>query len=188
MIKTIFFNFFKKWVTCFITFAITFDNVKLLIIIHLYNTKMLFVYFHSYLPILSLTNNTCLSTWTCYICIFMSMVFIWWSIWIVYVFFYVKIDTTIQRETEKLIQYDHETLKQINMMARENESINKTLSINSIEHLESSYMHIMMFSCLSWEPWVSQLIWIKCNIIMIWNSELDLQGTLEIKTLWNMNL
>jgi len=186
--KNYFFNFFKKWVTCFTTFVITFDNVKLLIIIHLYNTKMLSIYFHSYLHILSITNNACLSTWTCYICIFMSTVFIWWSIWIVYVFFNVIIDTTIERETKKSIQYDHETLKQVNMVARESESINKTLGINSIEYLESSYMHIMLFSCLSWKPWASQLISIECNIIMIWNSELDLQGTLVIKTLWNMNL
>jgi len=63
--------------------------------------------------------------------------------------FYVKIDTTIERETEKSIQYDHETLKQVNMVAIKSESINKTLGINSIEYLESSYMHIMMFSCLS---------------------------------------
>jgi hypothetical protein len=139
MIKTIFFNFLKKWVmSCFITFAITFDNFKLLVVIHLCNTKMLFFYLHSYLPILSLTNNTIPPTWTCYICLFMSMVFILWSIWIVYVFLNVKMDTTIQREIEKSIQYDHETLKQVNMVPRKSESINKTLGINSIKYLESS--------------------------------------------------
>lgn len=146
MTKIIFFNFLKKWVmSCFITF----DNFNLVVIIHLYNTKMLFFYLHSYLPILSLTNNTIPPTWTCYICLFMSMVFILWSIWIVYVFFNVKMDTTIQREIEKSIQCDHETLKQVNMVPRKNESINKTLGINWIKYLESSYMHIMMFSCLS---------------------------------------
>lgn len=143
---------------CFITFVITFDNFKLLVIIHLYNTKMLFVYLHSYLPILSLTNNTCPPTWPWYICLFMSMLFMLWSIWIVCVFFNVKIDTTIQIEIKKSIQYDHETLKQINIVARENEPINKTLGINSIKYLESSDMHIMMFSCLSWKSWASQLI------------------------------
>jgi hypothetical protein len=63
--------------------------------------------------------------------------------------FYVRIDITIRRKTEKSIQYDHETLKQVNIVARESESINKTLGINLIKYFESSYMHIMMFSCLS---------------------------------------